>query len=151
MKKTLIWKPLAREHIDVIFQANKGNVTEYFYDFQNKAEAEAWVIDAIIQQESGQKPEYVIFDGDDFVGMISPSYPEANVAEIGLWLCVEKQGQGYGHLILSELLVRLAVQGITQVIYTANENNLPSRRLAESLGFVGKKKGDKVEFTKYLS
>ncbi len=148
--RTLTWKPLSTEHIDLIFETNSGNVAEYFYDFKNRDEVETWVIDAIEKQTLGTKLEYVIFEGDDFIGMISPSYPEPKIAEIGMWLCVPKQGQGYGRQVLSELIDRLKNEGVEQVIYTADEGNLPSRKLAESLNFKQEKIGTEFQFTKIL-
>lgn len=148
--RTLTWKPLSAEHIDLILQANYGNVAKYFYDFQNRDEVKTWVVEAIQKHKLGTKLEYVIFEGDDFIGMISPSYPEPKIAEIGMWLCVSKQGQGYGRQILCELLDRLKAEGIEQVIYTADENNLPSRKLAESLDFKEEKIGTEFKFTKIL-
>ncbi len=147
---TLTWKPLSHGDTDMIFRSCTGNVAEYFYAFKNQDEAQAWIDDAIKAHEPGSKLEYVIYDGGEFIGMISLRYVTKTKVDIGMWVREEMQGKGYGKQILFEMLEQIANTSVTEVVYETEVTNEPSIRLAESLGFLGTNEGDIVRFTKNL-
>jgi RimJ/RimL family protein N-acetyltransferase len=142
--------PLALEHASFIHEAIHGNVAEYFYNFQTIDETRVWVTEAIAKHREGTKKEFVVFDGDTFIGMISPAYTSPEEVEIGMWVTPTKQGCGYGARILSTLLERLRTEGVKRVIYETEKENIPSVRLAESLGFTLVATGTLMRFTKRL-
>jgi len=131
----LIFKPLFDDDTKNIFLASKGNVADYFYKFETLKEAEQWVSDAILQHSEGTKLEYVVYEGDKFVGMISPRYLDANTVDIGMWVSVDFQGKGYGKRILGTLLAELKSKGVKEVVYETDKDNMASIALAKSLGF----------------
>ena len=131
----LIFKELAIEDIANIFHASKGNVADYFYKFETLAEARQWVNNAIREHEEGKKLEYVVYEGEDFIGMISPRYLDPKTVDIGMWVSVDFQGKGYGKRMLSNLLNRLTSKGVKEVVYETDKDNMASIALAESLGF----------------
>ncbi len=146
----LTWEPISLVHSDAIFKAVTGNVAKYFYDFKNIDDTRAWVSQAVSEHANGRKQEYVIFDGDEFIGMISPCYITPQTVEIGIWITPNKQGVGYGSQALSTLLERLRAEGVQEVIYETDAENEASIRLAKTLGFAIPDKTKGVRFIKTL-
>lgn len=72
--KKLIFRELSEKDIRNIFHTSKGNVAEYFYNFETLEQARRWVMEAITKQLSGAKIEYVVYDDKDFIGMVSPQF-----------------------------------------------------------------------------
>ncbi len=126
--KSLVLKPISFDYVDVIFNAIKGNVAEYFYDFKDTDEVRTWIKNAIKKHAEGKKLEYVIFEDGEFIGVISPCYLTSDTVEIGMWIASQKQGRGCGTKALSELLVQLRSEGVKQVLYETESNNEPSVR-----------------------
>jgi len=146
----LDWRPLSVADVSMIHGAIRGNVAEYFFDFKTEAETKVWIVDAVEKHKMGHKQEFVVFDQDEFIGLISPNFEPGDIAEVGMWLVPEKQGQGYGKRVLGGLLQLLEARNIREVLYQADKNNLPSIKLAKSLGFTVVKSGDEMEFSKKL-
>ena len=142
--KILKLKPISLEYVSAIFGAITGNVAEYFYNFKNLEETRTWVEKAIIEHGNGKKLEYVLFDDNEFIGMISPCYLTPDTVEIGLWIAPDKQGEGYGSQAFTELLSRLEKENVTNVIYETEPENVASVHLATSLGFRLSQKTDKM-------
>ncbi len=131
----LIFKQLSHDDVENIFQASRGNVADYFYKFETLEEAREWVNDAIRKQAEGSKLEYVVYEGESLVGMISPRYIGPTTVDIGMWVDVGFQGKGYGKRILGALLAELKSKGVQEVIYETDKDNVASIALAKSLGF----------------
>lgn len=131
----LVFRKLSVNDTEHIFKASTGNVADYFYKFDTFEQAEEWVKDAVLKQEEGSKLEYVIYEGDNFIGMISPRYLNFDTVDIGMWVSIEFQGKGYGKRILETLLTMLKQDGVREVIYETDIENKASAALAQSLGF----------------
>ena len=131
----LTFKDLSIEDSENIFLASRGNVADYFYKFETLREAEKWVNDAIRKQNEGSKLEYVVYEVESLVGMISPRYIGPRTVDIGMWVDVDFQGKGYGKRMLGALLAELKSKGVQEVVYEADKDNLASIALAKSLGF----------------
>ncbi len=150
MESKLIWKPLSVEHINLIHDSIRGNIAEYFYDFQTIDETEAWVKEAVSKHESGNKKEYVIFDGGDFIGMVSPQFISDTEVDVGIWIETNHQGKGYGKRVLEELFTRMKKVGVERIIYNTDVDNLASIKLATSTGFNRVEAEEGVRFVKNL-
>lgn len=135
MESELIWKPLSIEHVSFIHDSISGNVAEYFYDFQSLSETESWVREAIARHEKGNKKEYVVFDGVEFIGLVSPQFISAKEVDVGIWIRINQQGKRYGKRILEEFFTRMRKVGVEKIIYNTDPDNLASLRLAISVGF----------------
>jgi RimJ/RimL family protein N-acetyltransferase len=150
--KMLVWEPISLDHVNVIFSGISGNVAEYFYDFKTIDETRVWVKNAIVEHGRGKKLEYVLFENNDFIGMISPCYLTTSTVEIGMWITPEKQGQGYGSRALSKLLEHLQKEGVKEVLYETEPVNEASVRLAISLGFVlTRETSEMLTFMKWIN
>jgi L-amino acid N-acyltransferase YncA len=64
-----------------------------------------------------------------------PAY--AATAEVSVYIAPEWHGQGIGRRLLTEAIRRGPALGLKTLLYLTFAHNVPSRRLAESLGFVG--------------
>ncbi len=128
-------EPIQAAFIDAIWEANTGNVSDFFYDFTTVDDAAAWVSDAIEKHERGEKYEYAILDGIEFIGMISPRYITLDEVDIGIWITPMKQGMGYGKQALTLLIDDLKLKGVRRIHYETEPNNVPSQRLARAVGF----------------
>lgn len=53
---------------------------------------------------------------------------------IGYTIRPSERGKGYGNVILSELLKKAKDKGISEVLLTCREDNIPSRKVIESNG-----------------
>ena len=70
---------------------------------------------------------------------------EGNVGKIeGIAVKEEYRGLGIGKKLLSAALMFLAYLGVDRVQLMTMEDNLPARRLYESMGFEAKKKEGKI-------
>lgn len=80
-----------------ILNSNKGNVKDYFLDFESIREVEDWINENIKLIKEGKKLENVVIDKDNkaFVGMVAIDNLDTNEPEIRLWIKSDKQGQGY--------------------------------------------------------
>ncbi len=146
----LTFKDLSIRDSENIFYASKGSVADYFYKFESLEQAEEWVRDAILQHSEGTKLEYVVYEGDKFVGMISPRYLDSKTVDIGMWVNVDFQGKGYGKRILNDLLTKLVSEGVEEVVYETDKDNLASVALAKSLGFKLLDDSEALVFKLYL-
>jgi len=150
-KKSLTLEPLLENHIDLIWRENFGNVADFFVDFKSWSEAEAWVKEAILKHQSGKKLEFLAFDSELFVGMVSPQFLDTDTVDIGIWVAVDMQGKGYGHKILTTLFDWLRSKKVKKVFYDADSHNTASINLATSLGFeIESQDAKSVNFVKYL-
>jgi RimJ/RimL family protein N-acetyltransferase len=148
---TLEFRPISKDYASVILEALIGNVAEYFYNFKTLMDAEVWLTEATKLHKEGVKEEYVIFDGEQFIGMISPGFISDTEATIGIWISPNQQGKGYGKKALEQLLEILTVRDIKTVHFDTEPNNIASIKLAESVGFVRIfEDSENVKFVKYL-
>lgn len=148
----LSWKPISLEDTDIIFESIEGNVAEYFYNFKNRDEVQTWVKNAVKAHNEGEKLEFMIFDNNEFIGMVSPCYLTNKKVEVGIWIATHKQGKGYGKRVLGELLERLQEEGVKEVLYETEMKNESSVRLAISLGFVlTRETSEMLSFIKWIN
>ena len=80
-----------------------------------------------------------VYDGDEMVGFVMYGYDVEDGCHAVARLMVDKahQGRGYGRAALVEVIRRLRAEpGCRQIALSVNPENLPARRLYESLGFV---------------
>jgi RimJ/RimL family protein N-acetyltransferase len=140
--KRLTFVPVTIDYVDAIFEHNTGNVKGYFYDFKSRDEAEEWVQTAIRGIEEG-KEEYVMLDGDTFVGMVSPRINEDGTADIGMWVAVVQQRKGYGREALRAACEHLKEQGVRSIVYEVEKGNTASMALSTSIGMAPVSSDDK--------
>lgn len=75
-------------------------------------------------------------DSGNVIGMIAAAERQAGVAEIGYLLIRRYWGQGYAREAVGRLIDLLVVEGKHRLYADTDPDNLSSRRLLESLGFV---------------
>lgn len=94
-----------------------------FKDFiENNPDEHTW----FIYEKSGE----VIIGYVDF-GFESPTKCES----VGIYLADNFKHKGYGSQVMQTMLEYLKSVGIKEVEYSCNENNVPSQKLAQKLGF----------------
>jgi len=76
-------------------------------------------------------------DSNAFVGLVAIHHLKSNTPELGIWIREDIHGQGYGAEAVSTLKDWASLHFEPEYfIYPVASENLPSRRIAESLGGV---------------
>jgi RimJ/RimL family protein N-acetyltransferase len=151
IKLVLLDKKYAQE----ILNNNIGNVRDYFIPFENLAEVNNWIEETADKIKSGDKLETVVLSNtNEFLGMVAFDNLNDKIAEIRLWLKPEIQGKGIGKASVNLLLEWFKSEyPKKQVKYNAEIGNIPSVKLAKSLGLKFNKEfvdEDGTDSVKYL-
>jgi RimJ/RimL family protein N-acetyltransferase len=124
-----------------IFKEFTQEITTYMYPKSAKeiSETEAFINTSLREMENGETLQVVIIDKDtgEFLGHGGAKGLKTDTPELGIWIKKAAHGNKYG---------REAVTGLKKwideninykyVMYPADRMNVPSRKIAESLGGV---------------
>lgn len=134
-------KLVTQEYARDIFEANTGNVRDYFIAFESIAEVEDWIEENEQKIASKDKLETVIISQkkenfDEFLGMVALDELKTEVVQIRIWLKPDAQGKGVAKQATQLLLdwYKTNHKG-KQFRYYASVSNISSVNLAKSLGF----------------
>jgi RimJ/RimL family protein N-acetyltransferase len=132
-------EPLALHHRDAVFQEFTGAIARYMYPkpCSSLAEAEQGISRALQQRQRQTDLHLVIADrtSREFLGMVGLHRIDTETPEFGIWLKQSAQGFGFGreaihrfkHWVDDALDYRF-------IAYSVDQDNLPSRKIPESLG-----------------
>lgn len=83
--------------------------------------------------------ELWLIDNDEFVGWVNIRHSLTEKLKIigghiGYWIRPSKRNQGYGTTILRLAILKAKKLGITKILMTCDDDNMPSRRIIEANG-----------------
>jgi RimJ/RimL family protein N-acetyltransferase len=129
--------PITLSNNQDILIHNKGNVREFFIQFESMEKINEWIIEQRQKMEIGEKIELVIVDiqTNNFIGMVSLDNLEKDVIEPRIWIAEKFQNMGYGKSAL-KLLIEwyMTTENPKQIQYIADVHNENSKKLAISIG-----------------
>jgi RimJ/RimL family protein N-acetyltransferase len=129
---TISLSPLNRTYLADIYENNRDNVKQYFFDFQTLSDAASWLRKAFEEIEAGRRVEFVIQKDGAFAGMIGGTFPSNDTCEVMIWLSPDAQQQGIGMAAIKKFLQET---DFSNYIYRTDQDNLPSQKLALKSGF----------------
>jgi RimJ/RimL family protein N-acetyltransferase len=120
-----------------IFNANYGNVRDYFTKFENIKDTKNWLKATLTLVNYGTKLEFCILDiNKEFMGMVSIDYLDSDISDFKIWVEVQHQKKGIatqaGYLLLEYFNTQYPDQRLR---YIAENNNEASIALAKKIGF----------------
>jgi RimJ/RimL family protein N-acetyltransferase len=132
-------RPFAAEFsLDVLREFDE-DITRYMMPapLANMAEAMGFVARCEQGWESGEFLMFVItdIDGGEFLGGCSVQAANGPEPELGVWLKKSAHGHGYGREAVGALVEWVRENmSCDHLIYPVDRRNIPSRKIAESLG-----------------
>ncbi|MDO5297271.1 MAG: GNAT family N-acetyltransferase [bacterium] len=138
MSERLVYTALTERQIMPIFQNFTAEVTRWMMPRApySLAEARDLVLDTLQAMQRGDHLTLAISSrkNGEFLGCIALNGVGAEVPEIGVWLKLGAQGQGYGREALGSLLAWYQKRFRPEYyVYPADVRNLASCHLAQSL------------------
>jgi RimJ/RimL family protein N-acetyltransferase len=120
-----------------IFNANYGNVKEYFAKFDNIKDTKKWLKATLTLVNYGTKLEFCILDRHkEFLGMVSIDNLDIDISDFKIWVEAQHQKKGIAtqasYLILEYFKTQYPEKRLR---YTAENNNEASVALAKKIGF----------------
>ncbi len=142
---TLTLRPLRKDDAPLIHQTVIENLSHFllFMDWAHFEQSEENQVKRIALSEANflnkTELDFLIFDGDDFVGAISLHPPKSrnkNAYEIGYWIKPSHCKKGYATLA-TQILTVFAVETLhcDRIEIGCNKANLPSKKVIEKCGF----------------
>ncbi len=145
----LLLLPVAPEYVDDIFNEFTAKITTYMYPSTPKRREETmeFIIGAREAAEKGEELQVSIFKNDtnEFLGGAGLHNLQNEMPELGIWIKHSAHHHGYGkEAILG--LIDFAKQHTkaTHLCYPVDKDNLPSRKIPESLGGIIMRAFDKL-------
>jgi RimJ/RimL family protein N-acetyltransferase len=120
-----------------IFNANHGNVRDYFAKFENIKDTKNWLKATLTLVNYGTKLEFCILDRNkDFLGMVSIDNLDTDISDFKIWVEVQHQKKGIatqaGYLILEYFNTQYPEQRLRYITENKNEASIA---LAKKIGF----------------
>jgi [ribosomal protein S5]-alanine N-acetyltransferase len=137
--KRLLLEPLSAKWTQDIFREFTDDVTRYMEPrpARDIAETEAFVQESVLGLEKGTDCTLAILtrDGQEFLGCAGLHRPHTKQPELGIWLKKSGHGKNYG-LEAIRGLKDWADRNLEYdcLLYPVDRENIPSRKIAESLG-----------------
>ncbi|MCF6255786.1 MAG: GNAT family N-acetyltransferase [Gammaproteobacteria bacterium] len=138
--KRLMLAPVSRAFAEDIFKEFTADITRYMRPKPaGSIDETCMFIDASREKMStGDQLVMAILDADtvQFSGVCAIHGKEQGIAaELGIWLKKSAQGKNLGREAIA-LLVQWAKYNLalSHLVYSVDKNNIPSRKIAESLG-----------------
>lgn len=132
-------KPVSSAYDRAIYREFTEEVAKYTFpkppdDIEG---TRAFIADAREKMDRGTEITVAVIDRStgNFLGCAGLHRIDTREPEIGIWLAKSAQGQGYGKEVVTALMGWAdANLGYDSFVYPVVKENLPSRKLAESLG-----------------
>jgi RimJ/RimL family protein N-acetyltransferase len=135
----IILQPISLKYAEIIFQEFNSEVTKYTYS--KPAENIGETLDFINQtiKNIKNKTDLVLTilkkNNEEFLGICGIHKIHTAKPELGIWLKQQAQGNNFGKEAIY-LLKNWADRNLNYdyCLYSADRNNIPSRKISESLG-----------------
>lgn len=141
--------PVSKDYAEIIFKEFTPEVTTYMFPKPAETidDTLAFITMSQEQREKGEAFNVSILHGQtgELLGGGGINHMNTNTPELGIWIKKAAHGNKYG---------REAVKGLKEwaeknlqydyLIYPVDKRNIPSRKIAESLGGVAKKEYKKI-------
>ncbi|MEH2227616.1 GNAT family N-acetyltransferase [Nostoc sp.] len=137
--KRLILQTISLEHTEDVFREFTSEITTFMYPkpAQSLSETEKIIREMILQRENHTDLVLVILkkDGLEFLGICEVGAIDTQTPELGIWLKKSAHGHGFGREAIDALKgwVDKKVE-YNYLSYPVDKRNIPSRKIAESLG-----------------
>ena len=139
--------PISRKFADVIFKEFTAEVTRYLVRRppENIAQIDEYIEECRRKMIEGKELTFVVLlrEEREFLGVCAVHGQDLPVcSELGIWIKKNAQGKGFGRDAIRTLAAWIAKNlELGYLLYPVDRNNIPSRRLAESMGGVIYKEG----------
>lgn len=137
--KRLILQAISLEYTEDVFREFTSEITTFMYPkpAQSISETEKIITDMIQQLENKTDLVLVILNKDnlEFLGICEVGAIDTDIPELGIWLKKLAHGHGFGREAIYALKdwVDKNLQ-YNYLSYPVDKRNIPSRKIAESLG-----------------
>ncbi|MDZ7955768.1 GNAT family N-acetyltransferase [Nostoc sp. DedQUE09] len=137
--KRLILQTISLEHTEDVFREFTSEITIFMYPkpAQSLSETEKIIKEMILQRENHTDLVLVILkkDGLEFLGICEVSAIDTQTPELGIWLKKSAHGHGFGREAIDALKDWVDKNlEYNYLSYPVDKRNIPSRKIAESLG-----------------
>jgi ribosomal-protein-alanine N-acetyltransferase len=131
--------PTCLDYALEIFKEFTDEITTYMYPKTPKeiGETEAFINSSIKEMENGETLQVVILDKNtgEFLGHGGAKSLKTNIPELGIWIKKVAHGNKYGREAVKALKEWIDKNyKYKYIMYPADKKNVPSRKIAESLG-----------------
>lgn len=135
----LILKPISLEYTQDVFREFTSEITTFMYPkpADNISETEKVIKDMIQQRENRTDLVLVILKKDtlEFLGICEVGAINTDTPELGIWIKKSDHGNGFGKEAIYALKDWVDKNlEYKYLSYPVEKRNLPSRKIAESLG-----------------
>ncbi|MDZ8087498.1 MAG: GNAT family N-acetyltransferase [Nostoc sp. DedQUE12b] len=137
--KRLILQTISLEHTEDVFREFTSEITIFMYPkpAQSLRETEKIIREMILQRENHTDLVLVILkkDGLEFLGICEVGAIDTQTPELGIWLKKSAHGHGFGREAIDALKDWVDKNlEYNYLSYPVDKRNIPSRKIAESLG-----------------
>ena len=137
--KRLILQTISLRHTEDVFREFTSEITTFMYPkpIKSLSETEKIIRDMILQRENHTDLVLVILKKDhlEFLGICEVGTIDTHTPELGIWLNKSAHGNGFGreaiHALKDWVDKNLEYNYLS---YPVDKRNIPSRKIAESLG-----------------
>lgn len=131
---------LSMKYIQEIFKELTDEVTKYLRVStpKNIEQEENWIRDSKEKYEKGENINFIVTDTQgDFVGICWVEKLKTKTPELWLWLKQSARGKWYGKEMIKTIIKRVQEHSdFDYLIYRAHVDNIATRKIAESFGWV---------------
>jgi RimJ/RimL family protein N-acetyltransferase len=137
----LILKAINFDYLEHIYKEFTSDLTVYMYPKQadNISDTAEFISTSIKENRDGENLQLIILnkENNQFLGCCGIHKPNTKVPEFGIWLKKSAHGNNYGKEAIT-VLKNWADQNLNYnyLKYPADKNNIPSKKIPESLGGV---------------
>ncbi|MEH1804321.1 GNAT family N-acetyltransferase [Nostoc sp.] len=137
--KRLILQTISLEHTEDVFREFTSEITTFMYPkpAQSLSETEKIIREMILQRENHADLVLVILkkDGLEFLGICEVGAIDTQTPELGIWLKKSAHGHSFGREAIDALKDWVDKNlEYNYLSYPVDKRNIPSRKIAESLG-----------------
>ncbi|MBC1225069.1 GNAT family N-acetyltransferase [Nostoc sp. UCD121] len=137
--KRLILQAISLEYTVDIFREFTSEITTFMYPkpAQSLSETEKIIRDMILQRENHTHLVLLILKKDnlEFLGICEVGAIDTDTPELGIWIKKFAHGHGFGREAISALKDWVDENlEYNYLCYPVDKRNIPSRKIAESLG-----------------
>lgn len=139
--KRLLLRPLSIDVKEMIFQEFTPEITTYMVPDPPKeiGETENFITSTVKKMSNGEEMVFVILksENEEFLGLTGIHALNTKTPEFGIWLKKEAHGNGFGREAITALKEWIDKNvKYEYLLYPVDQENIPSRKIPESLGGV---------------
>lgn len=130
---------LSEKYVEAIFKEFTPEITTYMFPASPKeiSETKAYIDSMQSKMQSGEELAVVILNKEtsEFLGGGGAHHLHTKTPELGIWIKKSEHGQKYGQEAVTGIKKWIDDNiSYTYIMYPVDKNNIPSRKIAESLG-----------------